>query len=92
MNTMNTMSTINIVNTIPEIAELLRHHINTDNDAERLICEHILPLVGIVDPEEYKNEVRDELDSLRRQIEYEAEEAKRDIQRRVEQFNTSISQ
>ena len=35
------------MSTIPEIAEQLRHHINTDNDAKRLICEHILPLVGI---------------------------------------------
>lgn len=33
--------------TIPEIAEELRHHINTDNDAERLICDHILPLLQI---------------------------------------------
>jgi hypothetical protein len=32
---------------IPDIAEILRAHINTDNDARRLICEHILPLVGI---------------------------------------------
>jgi hypothetical protein len=35
------------MNTIPEIAEQLRLHINTDNDAKRLICEHVLPLVGI---------------------------------------------
>jgi hypothetical protein len=35
------------MNTIPELAEALRHHINTDNDAKRLICEHVLPLVGI---------------------------------------------
>lgn len=35
------------MNTIPELAEDLRHHINTDNDAKRLICEHVLPLVGI---------------------------------------------
>ncbi len=35
------------MNTIPELAEQLRHHINTDNDAKRLICEHVLPLVGI---------------------------------------------
>ncbi len=35
------------MNSIPELAEQLRHHINTDNDAKRLICEHILPLVGI---------------------------------------------
>jgi hypothetical protein len=35
------------MNTIPEIAEQLRAHINTDNDAKRLICEHVLPLVGI---------------------------------------------
>jgi|694.fasta_scaffold30353_6 hypothetical protein len=33
--------------TIPDIAEELRAHINTDNDAKRLICEHVLPLVGI---------------------------------------------
>jgi type IV secretory pathway TrbF-like protein len=32
---------------IPDIAELLRAHLNTDNDAKRLICEHVLPLVGI---------------------------------------------
>jgi len=32
---------------IPDIAELLRAHLNTDNDAKRLICEHILPLVGV---------------------------------------------
>jgi hypothetical protein len=35
------------MNTIPELAEDLRRHINTDNDAKRLICEHVLPLVGI---------------------------------------------
>jgi hypothetical protein len=35
------------MNTIPEIAEQLRLHIATDNDAKRLICEHVLPLVGI---------------------------------------------
>jgi hypothetical protein len=35
------------MNTIPELAEQLRHHINTDNAAKRLIVEHILPLVGI---------------------------------------------
>lgn len=33
--------------TIPQIAEMLRHHVNHDNDAPRLIVEHILPLVGI---------------------------------------------
>jgi hypothetical protein len=32
---------------IPEIAEDLRTHINTDNDAKRLIVEHILPLIGM---------------------------------------------
>jgi hypothetical protein len=35
------------MNSIPELAEQLRHHIATDNDAKRLICEHVLPLVGI---------------------------------------------
>ena len=33
--------------TIPEIAEELRSHINNDNDAPRLIAEHVLPLLGI---------------------------------------------
>ena len=33
--------------TRPEIAEALRQHIHTDNDAKRLICEHVLPLVGL---------------------------------------------
>ena len=32
--------------TIPEIAEDLRLHIHSDNDAKRLIVEHILPLLG----------------------------------------------
>lgn len=33
--------------TIPEIADMLRHHINNDNSAPRLIVEHILPLIGL---------------------------------------------
>jgi len=33
--------------TIPELSEDLRAHINTDNDAKRLIVEHILPLIGM---------------------------------------------
>jgi hypothetical protein len=32
--------------TIPEIAEELRSHINNDNDAPRLIAEHVLPLLA----------------------------------------------
>ena len=32
--------------TIPELAEDLRTHIHNDNDAKRLIVEHILPLLG----------------------------------------------
>ena len=32
--------------TIPEIAEELRAHINSDNDAPRLIAEHVLPLLA----------------------------------------------
>ena len=32
--------------TIPEIAEELRSHINSDNDAPRLIAEHVLPLLA----------------------------------------------
>jgi hypothetical protein len=56
------------MNTIPEIAEALRHHINTDNDAKRLICEHVLPLVGIhgATPQEVVGitEARDTAESL----------------------------
>jgi hypothetical protein len=33
--------------TIPQIAEMLRHHINNDNDAPRLIAEQVLPLLKI---------------------------------------------
>jgi hypothetical protein len=33
--------------TIPQIAEMLRNHINTDNDAPRLIAEQVLPLLKI---------------------------------------------
>lgn len=32
--------------TIPEIAEELRAHINSDNDAPRLIAELILPMLA----------------------------------------------
>lgn len=32
--------------TIPEIAEELRAHINSDNDAPRLIAEHVLPMLA----------------------------------------------
>ena len=32
--------------TIPEITEELRAHINSDNDAPRLIAEHVLPLLA----------------------------------------------
>ena len=33
--------------TILEIAEELRQHCNRDNDAPRLIAEHVLPLLGV---------------------------------------------
>lgn len=32
---------------ITEIAETLRGFINTDNDAKRLIAEHVFPLLGL---------------------------------------------
>lgn len=53
--------------TIPEIAEELRRHINNDNDAERLICEHILPLVRI-DYDEVKD-LQDRVTELEEEIE-----------------------
>lgn len=42
--------------TIPQIADMLRHHVNHDNDAPRLIVEHIFPLVGVdMTPNEVRN-------------------------------------
>ena len=42
--------------TIPEITEELRQHVNNDNDAPRLIAEHILPLLKInLSPKELKD-------------------------------------
>lgn len=35
---------------------MLRHHVNYDNDAPRLIVEHVFPLVGIdMTPDEVRN-------------------------------------
>lgn len=54
--------------TIPELAEDLRQHLNTDSFAKRLICEHVLPLVGIdgVKPHEIDGivEARDTAENL----------------------------
>lgn len=33
--------------TIPQIADMLRHHVNHDNDAPRLIAEEVLPILKI---------------------------------------------
>lgn len=33
--------------TIPQIADMLRHHVNYDNDAPRLIAEELLPILKI---------------------------------------------
>ncbi len=33
--------------TIPQIADMLRHHVNYDNDAPRLIAEEVLPILKI---------------------------------------------
>lgn len=51
--------------TIPEIAEELRQHCNNDNDAPRLIAEHIFPLLKIdLSPKELKD-VQEDNDDLR---------------------------
>lgn len=42
------MNTINIpLPTIPQIAEMLAEHIRRDNDAPRLVVEHVLPTIGM---------------------------------------------
>lgn len=62
--------------TIPEIAEELRAHINSDNDAPRLIAEHVLPLLGVelspkelkdvqVDNDDLRTTLKDAVDELR---------------------------
>ena len=62
--------------TIPEIAEELRAHINSDNDAPRLIAEHVLPLLGIeLSPKELKD-VQVDNDDLRTTLKDTAEELK----------------
>ena len=54
--------------TIPEIAEELRQHVNNDNDAPRLIAEHILPLLKInLSPKELKD-VQEDNDDLREML------------------------
>lgn len=55
--------------TIPEITEELRAHINSDNDAPRLIAEHVLPLLGVeLSPKELKD-VQVDNDDLRTTLE-----------------------
>jgi hypothetical protein len=58
--------------TIPQIAEMLRHHINTDNDAPRLIAEQVLPLLKIdltykevLDLENFRSDLDFHLDELK---------------------------
>jgi hypothetical protein len=54
--------------TIPEIAEELRQHCNSDNDAPRLIAEHVLPLLKIdLSPKELKD-VQEDNDDLREML------------------------
>lgn len=33
--------------TIPEIADMIRHHKANDNEAGRLVAEHIMPIFGV---------------------------------------------
>lgn len=58
--------------TIPQIADMLRHHINTDNDAPRLIAEEVLPLLKIdltheevLQLENFKSDLHSHLDDLK---------------------------
>ena len=60
--------------TIPDIAEELRAHINTDNDAKRLICEHVLPLVGIDGATPQELEARSEAEELLTSIKTDLED------------------
>ena len=60
--------------TIPEIAEELRAHINSDNDAPRLIAEHVLPLLGIELTLKDLKLVEGDNDDLRTTLEDTAEE------------------
>jgi hypothetical protein len=50
--------------TIPQIADMLRHHVNHDNDAPRLIAEEVLPILKI--DLTYKEVI--ELDGLRSKL------------------------
>lgn len=60
--------------TIPEIAEELRQHVNNDNDAPRLIAEHVLPLLKIdLSPKELKD-VQEDNDDLREVLKYAIDE------------------
>ena len=58
--------------TIPQIAEMLRNHINTDNDAPRLIAEQVLPLLKIdltykevLELENFRSDLESHLDNLK---------------------------
>ena len=57
---------------IPQIAEMLRNHINTDNDAPRLIAEQVLPLLKIdltykevLELENFRSDLNSHLDDLK---------------------------
>jgi len=57
---------------IPQIAEMLRNHINTDNDAPRLIAEQVLPLLKIdltykevLELENFRSDLDSNLDDLK---------------------------
>ena len=62
------LTTTTMNRSIPEIAEELRQHVNNDNDAPRLIAEHVLPLLKIdLSPKELKD-VQEDNDDLREML------------------------
>ena len=54
--------------TIPQITDMIRHHVNTDNDARRLIAEEVLPILGLPSLKEIED-LKGEIEALEERIE-----------------------